>query len=139
VALRPVPLRRRWFTRPLEDSRPHWAGLLDDLDGFDAAFFGISPREADLMDPQLRLFLQTAWGALEDANAVASGVDPETGVFVGVMYDDYAHHANQLTRGSGSPYKSWESFSLANRLSQVLGLRGPSLAVDTACSSSGTA
>lgn len=139
VATRPVPLRRRFFSAPLEDVRPHWAGLLDDVDRFDAAFFGISPREADLMDPQLRLFLQVAWGALEDANAVANGVDPDTGVFAGLMYDDYAHHANAATRAAGSPYKSWESFSLANRLSQVLGLRGPSLVVDTACSSSGTA
>jgi FkbH-like protein len=139
VATRPVPPRRRFFSGVLEDVRPHWAGLLDDVDQFDAAFFGISPREADLMDPQLRLFLQVAWGALEDADGVAAGVDPDTGVFAGLMYDDYAHHANALTRASGSPYKSWESFSLANRLSQVLGLRGPSMVVDTACSSSGTA
>ncbi len=139
VATRAVPVRRRFFTGPLEDTRPHWAGLLDDVDQFDAPFFGISPREADLMDPQLRLFLQVAWGALEDANAVAPAVDPDTGVFAGVMYDDYAHHANHVTRAAASPYKSWESFSLANRLSQVLGLRGPSLVVDTACSSSGTA
>jgi FkbH-like protein len=139
VATRPVPTRRRFFSAPLEDARPHWAGLLDDLDQFDAGFFGISPREADLMDPQLRLFLQVAWGALEDANAVVGGVEPETGVFAGVMYDDYAHHANRLTRAAASPYKSWESFSLANRLSNVFGLRGPSLVVDTACSSSGTA
>ena len=47
---------RRFFSAPLEDSRPHFAGLLDDVDQFDAGFFGISPREADLMDPQLRLF-----------------------------------------------------------------------------------
>ncbi len=139
VATRPVPVRRRFFSAPLEDGRPHWAGLLPDVDQFDAAFFGISPREADLMDPQLRLFLQVAWGALEDADAIAPGVDPDTGVFAGMMYDDYAHHANALTRATGSPYKSWESFSLANRLSQVLGLRGPSMVVDTACSSSGTA
>ena len=139
VATRPVPVRRRFFSAPLEDVRPHWAGLLPDVDQFDAAFFGISPREADLMDPQLRLFLQVAWGALEDADAIAPGVDPDTGVFAGMMYDDYAHHANALTRATGSPYKSWESFSLANRLSQVLGLRGPSMVVDTACSSSGTA
>jgi hypothetical protein len=81
VAVRPVPTRRRYFSGPLEDGRPHWAGLLDDVDRFDAAFFGISPREADLMDPQLRLFLQVAWGALEDANAVAGGVEADTGVF----------------------------------------------------------
>src|SRR4051812_24449844 len=31
---------------------PGWAGLLDAVDGFDAAFFGISPREATPLDPQ---------------------------------------------------------------------------------------
>ena len=56
----------------LDDTRPHWAGLLDDVDRFDAEFFGVSPREAEVMDPQLRLFLEVAWGALEDAGASAT-------------------------------------------------------------------
>src|SRR5690606_16013075 len=84
VAVRPVPNHRPCFTRPLEDARSHWAGLLDDVDAFDAGFFGIAPREAQLMDPQLRLFMQVVWAALEDANAVINGIEPETGVFAGV-------------------------------------------------------
>ena len=41
-AVRPVPLSRQHFLSPLVDSRPHWAGLLDDVGRFDAEFFGVS-------------------------------------------------------------------------------------------------
>ena len=139
VAVARVPEKRKHFIGRLSDKRPHWAGLVEDVDLFDAEFFGISPREAELMDPQLRMFLEVAWGALEDAGCTAMALDSDTGVFAGVMYSDYARSVNEALRGSESPYKSWESFSLANRLSQVLGLRGPSMAIDTACSSSATA
>ena len=139
-AITPVPVDRPYFLHRLSDARPHWAGLLDDVDRFDPEFFGISPREAELMDPQGRLFLEVAWGALEDAGCVGVNREADTGVFVGVMYGDYGRTANGLGPGAAdSPYKCWEGFSLPNRLSQVLDLHGPSIAVDTACSSSATA
>jgi FkbH-like protein len=138
-AVTAVPTDRQYFVRTLHDRRPHWGALVDDLDGFDAEFFGVSPREAESMDPQLRLFLEVAWGALEDAGNAGRYADPHTGVFVGVMYGDYVHRANRLAQAAQNPYRSWEGFSIANRLSQVLGFDGPSLAIDTACSSSGTA
>jgi FkbH-like protein len=138
-AVVPVPEDRPHFLHRLRDGRPHWAGLVDGVDRFDAEFFGISPREADLVDPQARLLLEVAWSALEDAGCAGADRDPDTGVFIGTMYGDYARHANGVSASGTSPYKSWEAFSLANRLSQVLELRGPSLSVDTACSSSGTA
>ncbi|MFM7160344.1 MAG: type I polyketide synthase, partial [Planctomycetaceae bacterium] len=139
TAVRAVPSRRSAFLDELRDHRPHWAGLIEDIEGFDAAFFGISPREAESLDPQLRLFLQTAWWALEDAGLTGCRLEPKTGVYAAVMYGDYLHAANAVAEATGNPYRSWEGFSLANRLSQLLGFSGPSLAVDTACSSSGTA
>ncbi len=137
-AVKEVPADREHFLHRLEDSRPHWAGLLgESVSRFDAEFFGVSPREAEFMDPQLRLFLEVAWNALEDAGC-AGEHEPDTGVFAGVMYGDYGSRANAGSENA-SPYRCWEGFSLANRLSQLLGFHGPSLAVDTACSSSGTA
>ena len=139
TAIVEVPCDRSVFLSRLEDERTHWAGLVEGIQGFDADFFGISPREAESLDPQLRLFLETAWTALEDAGMTGVDYEPDTGVFVGMIYGDYVHGANAIARESGNPYRCWEGFSTANRLSQLLGFRGPSLTVDTACSSSGTA
>ncbi len=42
-------------------------GILTDVEMFDAGFFGINPSEAEILDPQQRVFLETAWEALETA------------------------------------------------------------------------
>ena len=64
-------------------------GILDDVEMFDAAFFGINPSEAEVLDPQQRVFLETAWEALETA-----GYDPRSfagaiGVFAGMSNNYY--------------------------------------------------
>jgi acyl transferase domain-containing protein/acyl carrier protein/ubiquinone/menaquinone biosynthesis C-methylase UbiE len=118
-------------------------GFLDEIDKFDAAFFGISPREANGMDPQERLFLETAWSTLEDAgytmeSLAESAPGPRganVGVFAGVMHGNYQLLGGQLDSASpaaaNSPY-----WSVANRISYFMNWHGPSMAVDTACSSS---
>ena len=115
-----------------------WGGFLDRIDDFDADFFGISPREAVRVDPQHRLLLEIAWETLEDAGIQpASLAESKTGVYIGVIGNDYALlQARDLTdmdvfSGTGSSHSV-----LANRISYVLNLRGPSIALDTACSSS---
>ncbi|HEX8617192.1 MAG TPA: MupA/Atu3671 family FMN-dependent luciferase-like monooxygenase, partial [Thermoanaerobaculia bacterium] len=146
-AVGPVP-PDRWDTEAFFDADPDAPGMLytrhgafvDGVDRFDAELFGISPVEASSVDPQQRLLLEVAWEALENA-----GIAPEslratrTGVFVGLMYQDYL--ARQLREqghsGIGPYLGTGSTFSAAaGRLSYVLGLQGPSMAVDTACSSS---
>ncbi|MDT0442562.1 SDR family NAD(P)-dependent oxidoreductase [Streptomyces johnsoniae] len=115
------------------------AGYLDRVDTFDAPFFGISPREARAMDPQQRLMLELSWEALEHAGIVPGDLrDTRTAVFASSMWDDYA----ELAVLSGANNLGPHSFAgtrrtmLANRVSYLLGLNGPSLTVDSGQSSS---
>jgi acyl transferase domain-containing protein len=62
---------------------------LADADCFDAPFFSIQRREAELMDPQHRIFLETAWAALEDAGHDPATFDGRIGVFGGVAPNTY--------------------------------------------------
>ncbi|MFJ3679382.1 SDR family NAD(P)-dependent oxidoreductase [Streptomyces diastaticus] len=116
-----------------------WGAFLEGIDEFDPAFFRITPREAEGMDPQERLFLQTAWHALEDASIPRAAVAGRpVGVFAGVMFTQY----QMLGLGAEDRLPvlptSFTS-AVANRVSYFLDARGPSLALDTMCSSSLTA
>ena len=116
-------------------------GILEGVEMFDAGFFKISPREAEVTDPQQRVFLETAWEALERA-----GYDPERfpgaiGVFAGMSNNTY-YLANLhgrpdvLVRSGEFPMLGNEKDYLATRVSYKLNLRGPSLNIVTACSTS---
>ncbi|WP_419897674.1 SDR family NAD(P)-dependent oxidoreductase [Roseomonas sp. USHLN139] len=114
-------------------------GFLTEVDRFDPLFFGIAPAEAARMDPQERKFLETCWEALEDSGHTRdslAGTDRQGGVFVGVMYGDYALLAAEAAARDGAIAGAAPYWSVANRVSYVFDLRGPSLAVDTACSAS---
>ncbi len=114
------------------------AGVLDDIYNFDPTLFGISKREAVFMDPQQRLLLEVTWRALEDANIPVSKIQGErVAVFVGASSLDHANLSVEDPAAPGPYFMTGNTLSVvANRISHVFGLNGPSLSVDTACSSS---
>lgn len=114
-----------------------WGGFMDDIDKFDPLFFKMPPRAADVTDPQERLFLECAWSTLEDAGVRPSSLSgKEIGVYVGVMWGHYELFGVEEMH-KGNPITPSSSFaSVANHVSYILNLRGPSVALDTMCSSS---
>ncbi|MFC9433660.1 SDR family NAD(P)-dependent oxidoreductase [Nocardia sp. NPDC057030] len=115
-------------------------GYLDDVSSFDAQFFGITPHEAARIDPQQRLFLETTWEALQDAGIVPEDLaGTKTAVYAGVSGHDYGiiqlNPENRYLIG-GHTMTGVTNCIVANRVSYLLDLRGPSMTVDTACSSS---
>ncbi|MEA1922932.1 MAG: amino acid adenylation domain-containing protein, partial [Pseudomonadota bacterium] len=117
-------------------------GILQDIETFDAKLFEFSPREASVMDPQHRIFLETAWHTLEHG-----GYDPfrypgKIGVFAGCSMNSYLINnlaANKMFTNAMDGYQlsmGNDKDFLPTKTSYKLNLRGPSINVNTACSTS---
>jgi len=120
-------------------------GVITGVEDFDRRYFKLGTSEAALLDPQIRLLLECAQLALDDA-----GCDPErfqaAGGRIGAVVASsrstyFLNHLQRrpevLRRAGGlqlaaSTDKSYAATQLAYRLD----LRGPAFHVDTACSSS---
>lgn len=116
-------------------------GVLTGKEYFDASFFGYTPREAELMDPQVRVFHECAWIALENA-----GYDPGTyngliGLYVGASANLYwkalaAKHSIDKGLSLFESLLLFDKDFLATRIAYKFDLKGPAMTVQTACSTS---
>ncbi|MGM9370841.1 beta-ketoacyl synthase N-terminal-like domain-containing protein [Legionella pneumophila] len=120
-------VKRSWSEQPYS-----WGGYLEDIDQFDPLFFNISPNEAKLMDPQERLFLSHAWHCLEDAG-YANKQCQAIGVIASAMFNSYQNIA--INKELQSPKPQSILAAIANRVSYVCNLTGPSFTIDSMCSS----
>ncbi|XXG99680.1 hypothetical protein Hte_006021 [Hypoxylon texense] len=105
---------------------------------FDASFFGMSPAEAKVLDPQIRLLLETTYEALEASGHTIDAMrGSDTAVYVGQMMADYETIMLQDPDSMGTYHATGTSRAMtANRVSYFFDWRGPSMTIDTACSSS---
>lgn len=114
--------------------------LAYDPRNFDNSFFSISNLEATYMDPAQRQILEVIYETVELAGVNFHNFQgSSTGCFIANGATDYtliqgrdSEHYHRFS-GSGTAISI-----LANRVSHVFNLSGPSFTVDTACSSSMT-
>lgn len=116
-------------------------GTLDGYDLFDAGFFDYLPDEALSMDPQMRIFHECTWEALEDAGYNPYLFEGAIGLYAGATPNPNYNIAIP-ERDAHNWINKWEEFTyadkdfLCSRVSYRLNLKGPSVNVSTACSTS---
>ncbi|HEX8700820.1 MAG TPA: amino acid adenylation domain-containing protein [Myxococcaceae bacterium] len=130
----PEPLRSTFA----QASQP-WVGaggILEDTGSFDYELFGITPGEAEGMDPQHRVFFETAWAAIEDSACDFEKVRGAMSVYAGCSPNRTMRDLSQATEGADALRTSVLSQPtfLATRFAYKLDLGGEGVMVDTACS-----
>jgi hypothetical protein len=124
--------------KDLNKSMTEYGCFIDEPGLFDAPFFNMSPREAQVVDPQMRLALVTAYEALERAgyvgNRTASTQLQRIGTFYGQAADDY-REVNQGQEVSTYYIPGGCRAFGPGRINYFFKFSGPSYSIDTACSS----
>ncbi|KAL7941128.1 putative polyketide synthase [Trichoderma barbatum] len=109
-----------------------------DISAFDAGFFGMAQQEAETLDPQQRVVLETSWEAIENAGIPMHHLKgSDTGIYLAM----FGHDFEQATHKDPVSVSKYHNLGvarplLANRVSYIFDLQGPSVVVDTACSGS---
>lgn len=115
--------------------------VLDNVDQFDASFFEYFPKEARMMDPQMRIFHECVWEALEDAGYVPDNYVGLIGLYAGASTNIYWELLG-ISAAIGSPADQFGAVNLIDKdfmctqISYKLNLKGPSVFVKSACSTS---
>lgn len=116
-------------------------GYLENSDQFDGSFFNYLPLEAEVMDPQVRIFHECVWEALEDAGYCAGTYPGLIGLYAGAagsLYWQALSYVSESARLLG-PFTANQFANkdyLSTLISHRLNLKGPSLTINTACSTS---
>lgn len=124
--------------KQLNKSMTQYGCFIDEPGLFDAPFFNMSPREAQVVDPQMRLALVTAYEALESAgyvgNRTAATQLQRIGTYYGQAADDY-REVNQGQEVSTYYIPGGCRAFGPGRINYFFKFAGPSYSIDTACSS----
>lgn len=115
--------------------------FLDNVFDFDAELFGYTAWEAEYMDPQIKLFHECVYHALEDAGYDAEQYDGRIGLYSGASMDlqwlkcllmSQKKMNNNILETSVVSSKDF----ISQLISYNMNLTGPSVSISSACSTS---
>lgn len=123
---------------------PHYVktvGILEHKDRFDRGFFNYSVEEVNFMDPQIRIYHEHCWKALEDGGYAAQTEQKKIGICSAASVNDtWKAHTYQKAAAAGMDPLYLNMLASQHFISSLvaykLNLRGAAYYVDTACSSS---
>ncbi|MFZ5351508.1 MAG: condensation domain-containing protein [Bacillota bacterium] len=142
-----IPVNRRvdveqylnFIGKDIDKTSYEVGAYLDNIDYFDNEFFNIPPNDAQYMDPNQRLFLESAWQVIEDAGYTKEKIKgTSTGVYAGYVsesdYRNMIHEVNPSFISIAVPGNCPPI--ITGRISHMLDLTGPNMLINTVCSSS---
>jgi iturin family lipopeptide synthetase A len=115
--------------------------VIEDIEYFDSWFFGYTPQEAEIMDPQVRIFHECAWEALENAGYTGESFAGLIGLFAGASSNFYWEALSAFS-AAARDIDYWAALQLTDkdflslRVAYKMGLKGPAIELKTACSTS---
>jgi phthiocerol/phenolphthiocerol synthesis type-I polyketide synthase E len=128
----------KWLNDPLYVKA---FGYFEGKEYFDSFFFGYSHKDAEMMDPQIRVFHECAWEALEDAGYNVESYPGRIGLCAGATnsfnWQAMSHLSGKSESiGAFAAQQLTDKDFLCSRVSYNFNLKGASSIVQTACSTS---
>ncbi|HRY52965.1 MAG TPA: polyketide synthase, partial [Candidatus Portnoybacteria bacterium] len=118
-------------------------GLIGGVEYFAADFFGKNINEAIATDPQIRLFYESCWEALENAGCDPKAYHGLIGVYAGAKNNtNWENKIISYNQAGGNRLNKLEINQainkdfLSTKIAYDLNLSGPAVSINTACSTS---
>ncbi|RUS92164.1 hypothetical protein EGW08_000017 [Elysia chlorotica] len=122
---------------PRKASGIHVAGKFKETDKFDSQFFGQTAKYVEVMSPEMRMSMELVYETIVDAGLSLEELrETRTGVYVtGSTLDSFQSHLQDVDNVKANVYIGNNPGMIANKISNVFALNGPSMSMDSACSS----
>ncbi|ETN74557.1 Beta-ketoacyl synthase protein [Necator americanus] len=123
-------------TKSREDVFVDAAGIIPDIDKFDYKFWNMTEGDASALDPQIRVFLQTAYHALEKSGYIRKRNDLKIGVYAGAEPSEYGDPNSEAEGSLRRLFEMNMKDFVSTFTAHMLDLRGPAVGIYSACSTS---